>query len=130
MNFAHPAAATCAMLVLYILFTMNVGRMRVRHKIDAPATIGHPEFERAYRVQANTLERLIVALPALWIYAYTFSSKWALAAAAVWVVGRIIYAFCYMKEPNWRGAGMLITFAAELWLLGGAIWGTARLLSM
>ena len=118
------------MLVLYILFAMNVGRMRAKHKIEAPATVGHPEFERAFRVQANTLERLIVALPALWIYSHTLSPKWALAAAVVWVVGRIIYAFCYMKEPSWRAPGMLVTFAAELWLLGGAIWGTVRLLGM
>jgi glutathione S-transferase len=130
MNFAYSAAATCAMLVLYFLFTMNVGRLRGRHNIDAPAITGHPEFERAFRVQANTLERLIVALPALWIYAHTLSPKWAVAAAAVWVAGRIVYAFCYMKEPNWRGPGMLITFAAELWLLVGAVWGTARLLGV
>lgn len=41
MNFAYAAAATCAMLVLYILFTMNVGRLRGRHNIDAPAITGH-----------------------------------------------------------------------------------------
>ena len=36
-----------------------VGRMRIKHNILAPATTGHPEFDRAFRVQMNTLERSV-----------------------------------------------------------------------
>jgi hypothetical protein len=39
---------------------MRVGILRGRHNIRAPAASGHPLFERAYRVQLNTLEQLAV----------------------------------------------------------------------
>ena len=35
--------------------------------IDAPAMTGHPEFERAVRAHANTLEWLPIFLPSLWL---------------------------------------------------------------
>ena len=57
----HPAS-----LVLYFFTTAYAGRMRERHKIEAPAMTGHPDFERANRVQANTLENLVPFLAALW----------------------------------------------------------------
>ena len=52
-------------LVQYLAFGLFVGRARGKFGVDAPATTGHPEFERYFRAHYNTLEQLIVFLPAL-----------------------------------------------------------------
>ena len=44
------------------------GRARVRCNVPAPATTGHPVFERYFRVQQNTLEQLIVFVPSMWLF--------------------------------------------------------------
>ena len=67
------ALVTLLLLAQYLAFAMLVGRERVRHGIEAPACSGHPDFDRAYRVQMNTLEQLVIVLPALWITAWWFT---------------------------------------------------------
>ena len=54
-------------LAEYMLFGWEVGRARVRYGVPAPATTGNEAFERYFRVQANTLEQLIVVLPGMLI---------------------------------------------------------------
>ena len=56
-------------VVQLFVFGVLVGRARGRYGVAAPATSGHPVFERYYRVQMNTVESLIVFLPALWLAA-------------------------------------------------------------
>ena len=65
-----PALVTAAALLEYIFFTMRVGFTREKFGVEAPATSGHPEWERYFRVQQNTLEQLIVFLPALLLMEY------------------------------------------------------------
>lgn len=115
-------------LVVYILAFMRVGSMRGKHKIDAPATIGHPEFERAYRVQMNTLEQFAVFLPLLWI-ATSFPTSMAYLAPAfglVWIVGRVLYMQGYMSAAEKRGTGFLISLVANGGLLVLGIIGLVR----
>ena len=45
-------------LLEYIVMAALVGRARAKYGIHAPATTGHPDFERANRVHINTLENL------------------------------------------------------------------------
>jgi uncharacterized membrane protein YecN with MAPEG domain len=116
-----PALITCLALLLYIGLSFYVGRMRVRHGVKAPATTGHPEFERAFRVQQNTLEQIVYFLPALWLFALTVSADWAAALGAFWLVGRVIYARGYLAEPTTRGLGFLIGMAASSIMLIGAL---------
>ena len=52
-------------VLLLVGTAMYVGYRRIRHRIEAPATSGHPAFERAYRMQMNTLEATVGFLPAL-----------------------------------------------------------------
>lgn len=122
----YPAIATCLALAFYLIVTMLVGRQRARHSIPAPTTSGPADFERAFRVQQNTVEQLVIFLPVLWLYAFYVSSLWAGIAGLVWVIGRIVFAVCYIREPSSRGPGMSVTFGATLWLLLGAIWGIAH----
>ena len=62
-----PALVTLATLLLLFGCVWLVSAARGRHKVRAPATTGPEEFERAYRVQMNTLENAVIFLPALWL---------------------------------------------------------------
>ncbi len=79
MKLLYPAAVTGLMLLTYLAFVVIVGRRRSSCNVPAPATTGHPDFERAFRVQANTLEHIVLMLPALWLYAAYQSELWAAA---------------------------------------------------
>ncbi len=81
------------------------GVARAKYKIEAPAVIGHPDFERVFRVQVNTLEQLVAFLPALWLFALYVSPAWASVLGAVWIVGRVLYAVGYVPAADKRGPG-------------------------
>ena len=56
-----PALITLATLLLLFGCVWLVSAARGRHKVRAPATTGPEEFERAYRVQMNTLENAVIS---------------------------------------------------------------------
>ena len=76
MAFIHFLALLAVLQYLY--FGVLVGRARLRYHVKAPAVTGDENFERAYRVQMNTLEQLIIFLPALLIARASGSRRWAL----------------------------------------------------
>lgn len=119
------AGVTILAVIFYIVTGIRVGRTREKHNIVAPAVSGHLEFERAYRVQMNTLEAMPVFLPALWIAAYYFTKVPLLAPALglVWIVGRIIYMQAYMADPAKRSLGFTIATLSQIALLLLAIAG-------
>ena len=63
----YPGMVTALAVLLYTLFTMNAGRNRGKHNILAPATSGHEAYERAYRVQMNTLAAILQSGSAFWL---------------------------------------------------------------
>lgn len=128
MQYALPALTTLTAVLLYVVTIANVGRARSKHKIEAPAITGHPDFERAHRVQVNTLEQMVAFLPALWLFAVYVSPAWASALGAVWIAGRALYAAGYYRSPEKRETGFVIGFVgfAALWL--GAAWGVVQTL--
>ena len=122
------AAVTILAVLVYFYTGINVGRMRAKHGVKAPAVTGAPEFERAYRVQLNTLEQFAVFLPLLWV-ATLFPISMAYLAPAfglVWVVGRILYMQAYMADPEKRGTGFTISSIASLALLILCLGGLTR----
>lgn len=128
MLYPLPALTTLVALLVYFAVTTNVGLARARYKIAAPAVSGHPDFDRAYRVQMNTLEQLVLFLPSLWLFALFLSPIWASVFGAVWIIGRVLYAIGYYRAAEKRSAGFGLAFAgfAPLWL--GAAYGVARAL--
>ena len=94
-------------LVQFLFFGAMVGRARGRYGVKAPAVSGHEMFERALRVQMNTLELLVVLLPALYVAAKYWPQAWVAAAGAVYLVGRFVYWRSYVAAPASRGAGQL-----------------------
>ncbi len=109
MMYPFAIAATLGALLLYLGTVMIVGRMRIKHKIEAPAVTGHPIFERAFRVQMNTLESLVFFLPSLWLFAVLVSDKGAGIAGLIWVVARVLYTESYLRDPAKRGPGASIS---------------------
>ena len=88
-----------------------VGKARVRHSVRAPATTGNEHFERWFRVQQNTLETMIMFLPALWIAAHYWSAGWMAAIGAIFLVGRVIYLISYVRDPRTRTLGYVLSIA-------------------
>jgi glutathione S-transferase len=120
---AFPAFALALALLLYVAVFVSVGRARVRYGIRAPAVTGAPEFERAFRVQQNTLEQLVWFVPSLWLFALFASPFWAGLIGLVWVAARAYYAVSYVRDPETRGPGFIAAFVCAGILLVGALIG-------
>ena len=126
---ALVALVAALALIEYSLFGMQVGRARGRYGVKAPATSGHEIFERSYRVQQNTLEQLVVFLPSLYLFAAFVSEPIAAGLGLVFVVGRALYARGYVADPEKRGMGFAVGYAASnLLLLGGLLGALFRLI--
>jgi uncharacterized membrane protein YecN with MAPEG domain len=120
------ALITLLSLILYMVLSFNVGRARVHYQIKAPAITGSEDFERCYRVQMNTLEQMIVFLPALWLFATYMSDHIAAALGATWIIGRILYALGYYAEADRRHLGFGVSILATIALVLGALWGVGH----
>ncbi len=121
-----PALVTLLTMLLLFGTTLVVGRARGKYQIKAPATSGHPVFERGYRVQMNTLEQTVLFLPTLWLATHYGFSGWAGIAGLVWLAGRGWYAVAYMKDPVKRGPGFGLGMLAWIALLVMAAIGVVR----
>jgi uncharacterized membrane protein YecN with MAPEG domain len=123
---APVALVTVLAAGLMILTALNVARMRIRHRIDAPRMTGHPDLEVALRIQANTLEMGVPFLAALWPFAAFVSVQWAAILGFVWLAARTGYAIGYSIHPKHREYGFIVSFLATSALIFGALWGTVR----
>jgi len=110
----------------YFFFASLVGRARGRYGVKAPAVAGHEVFERFYRVQMNTLELLVIFIPALLLAAKYFPSTWVAAVGAIYLLGRGVYAYAYVKKPASRGLGFVLSAGPTMCLLLMALVGVIR----
>lgn len=110
-----PLTSLVTLLSLALMFwtSINVGRARAKYEVKAPATTGHEMFDRAYRVQMNTLESAMLFLPALWIYAGLIGDLGGGVCGAVWIAGRVWYAIAYQQDPAKRGPGFGMSTLAD-----------------
>lgn len=95
-------------LLEYQFFSFKVGMARGKYDIQAPAISGHEVFDRYYRVHMNTLEQLIVFIPAILIFAYFGNPTYAAGLGVFFLIGRIMYFVSYVSDPAKRGAGFII----------------------
>ena len=123
---ALPAVVTLAALITYQGTAMAVGQARVKHKVMPPASSGPEPFERALRVQQNTLEQLVFFLPTFWLAALLANPGAASLLGFIWVGGRVAYGIGYRQDPSKRGPGFGISFLASVALLVMAIVGLLR----
>jgi|SRR5579863_1136755 len=114
------ALVTCLAILVYFLISYRVAQARGTYGVKAPAITGHPDFERIFRVQMNTLEWMPIFLPALWLFAIYVSDAIAAALGVAWIVGRILYMTGYAEAANKRGRGFAIQASAAIALWIGA----------
>jgi len=119
----YVALVTLILLSQYIVYMGLCGKARAQGGVQAPAVTGDETFERAYRVQMNTIEQLLITLPAMWVCAYYFNPLWAAGFGLMFFLGRIIYRAAYMVDPTKRGTGMIIGFLANIGLILTGLWG-------
>jgi glutathione S-transferase len=122
-TYALPALVTLVASAVYFGTSLQVGRARGQHKVSPPAITGPPAFERALRVQTNTLEQLAFFLPVFWLAALFNEPKLASAFGFIWVGGRTAYAIGYARSAAQRGPGFLIALFAAAVLFGLALTG-------
>jgi glutathione S-transferase len=125
-----PLTSLITLLAVALMFwtSLNVGKARVKYEVKAPATSGHEMFDRAYRVQMNTIESAMLLLPSMWIYAALIGDLGAGVSGAIWIVGRLWYAVAYQRDPAKRGPGFGISFLAIAGMWVGGLWGVIQLL--
>jgi glutathione S-transferase len=126
MSHHYTEAVTLLTLLIYLVVSLNVARARGKYGVKAPAVTGNEHFERAYRVQMNTLEQMAFFLPSMWLYAILLTDKGAAVGGLIWVIGRMIYSVSYVRDPASRGVGFTISFIAEIGLFVGAAYGVVK----
>ena len=122
----YTALVTCLAILFYFFTTIQVSKARARFGIKVPATSGHPDFERVFRVQMNTLEWMPIFLPSLWLFAIYIGDLYAAVLGLIWIAGRVLYLIGYSQAAAKRGPGFAIQALAGiiLWLgaLGAIVW--------
>jgi glutathione S-transferase len=107
--------------LLYCYTGVRVSQARSAFGVKAPATSGNADFERAFRVQMNTLEWMPVFLAGIWLFAIYISDAVAALIGVVWIIGRVMYIFAYAKAAEKRGPGFGVQALAAMALLIGAL---------
>ena len=111
------------------LFAFQVGQARVKHEVNAPAMSGAPEFDRAFRVHANTVEQLVIFLPGLWMFGYYVHELTGAIIGMLFIIGRFIYRNAYLSEPQRRATGFgLGALSMAVLVLGGMIGAATKLI--
>jgi glutathione S-transferase len=113
-------------LIEYLVLGSLVARARGKYAVAAPAVSGHPMFERYFRVHQNSLEQLIVFVPAVWLFGAYLSALWAAVLGVIFLAARALYAASYIGAPERRGPGAGLTFLVEIVLVIGALYGIVR----
>lgn len=116
------AIVTILALIQAYMFAIQVGQARVKHGVKAPDTSGHDDFDRMFRVHQNTLEQLILFVPALWIFGQYVHTLAGAGIGLVFVIGRFVYRGAYLKDPASRSLGFGLGAAAMgILMLGGLV---------
>jgi glutathione S-transferase len=110
-------------LLEFVVFLMAVGRARDTYNVPAPGCSGNEVFERYFRVQMNTIEQLIIFVPALVLFAHYVNPLIAAGLGLLFVIGRWVYFKGYVKDPKKRSLGFMLSFIPNMILLLGALVG-------
>lgn len=117
------ALVTVLSVVYTIYLALRVGAQRTKTGVAAPATTGHPDFERAFRIHMNMVEQMVLFLPVLWLSVAVIGDMWTAAIGLVWLIGRVVYAVGYTRDPSKRGTGMMIAMLATFALILVTLFG-------
>jgi len=118
----YVAVVTVLAFFEFLFFGGLVGRARAKYGVAAPAVSGHEVFERYFRVHMNTLEQLIMFVPSLWIFAHYASPTWAAILGVIFIIGRAIYCYSYVRDPKKRSLSFMLSALPTLIFLVGILW--------
>ena len=124
----HATLIVLLALLQYVWFTARVGLARGKYNIDAPACDGDETWNRLFRIQQNTMEQLIVFIPAVYAFSYYMSELWMMVPGLAFIIGRFLYSAEYQKDPKTRTPGMAITLLANVVLVLGALFGLVKVM--
>jgi len=119
----YTAIVTVLVVLFYFFLATRVAAARAKFGVKLPAISGHPDFERVFRVQMNTLEWMPIFLPLLWLCALYFSDPVAALLGLLWIVGRALYWSGYSAAVEKRVPGFFVQSLACVGLLVCALWG-------
>lgn len=109
-------------LIEFFVFGLLVGRARATYGVPAPAISGHPVFDRYMRAHQNTMEQLVVFVPAIFMFATFVGTGLAALLGLLFVAGRVVYFRGYVAEASKRTTGFAMSALAQITLmLGGTI---------
>ncbi|MGH7023018.1 MAG: MAPEG family protein [Caulobacteraceae bacterium] len=115
------ALVSLVALLVYFYMGLRVGQARSKFNVAAPAISGHPDFERTFRIHANTLEWLPLFLVSMWLFSIYWSDPVAAGVGVVWILGRVLYLTGYSREALARSRGFGIQALATGVLLFGSL---------
>ena len=121
MPYVHVVLALA--LIEFFLFSLAVARARVTYKVSPPATTGHEVFERYFRVQMNTLEQLVIFVPSILLFGWYVSAWLAALLGVLFIIGRALYFRGYVRAPERRHRGFMLSVLPNLTLLVGGLLG-------
>lgn len=113
-------------LIQFTFFGALVAIARGKLGVPAPAMSGTPEFDRLVRVHLNTMERLVLFVPLMWMAAQFWNPIWVAAVGVVFLAGRILYWRGYVKSPEARSVGNIVTILPIGLLLLANLVGLVR----
>jgi uncharacterized MAPEG superfamily protein len=127
---SFPLTTLAILIALLIYFGLGavVGAARGKFGVPAPQSSGHPEFDKRNRVHMNTLEQLVMFIPAAMFAAPVLGDPTTATIALIWSVGRLIYARSYYADPAKRSLGFLLTFLPTIILIVAAAYGAVMAL--
>ena len=125
---AFPLTTLAILIALLVYFGLGavVGAARAKYNVPAPQSGGHPEFDKRHRVHMNTLEQLVMLVPAAMLAAPVLGDSITAMLALLWSVGRLLYARAYYGDPAKRSLGFALTILPTLVLVIAAAWGAIR----
>ena len=124
----HATLIVLLALLQYVWFTGRVGLARGKYHVDAPACDGDEAWNRVFRVQQNTMEQLIVFIPAVYAFSYYLNELWMMVPGLAFIIGRFLYSAEYLKDPKTRTPGMAITLLSNVVLVLGALFGLVKVM--
>ena len=119
------AIVTGLILIQAFHFAFQVGQVRVKDSVPAPNMTGSDEFNRMFRVHQNTVEQLVLFIPAMWMFAHYVHALTAAGIGLLFVVTRVVYRSSYLREPKSRGRGFGPGALLLVILILGSIIGAA-----
>jgi uncharacterized MAPEG superfamily protein len=127
---AFPLTTLAILIALLIYFGLGavVGMARGKFNVPAPQSSGHPEFDKRNRVHMNTLEQLVMFVPAAMLAAPVLGDPTTATLSLLWSVGRLLYARSYYADPAKRSLGFLLTILPTFILIVAAGYGAVRAL--